>query len=193
MTKYADGCHDKGNIFFIMKNRLLKTGLALIVATGLLTALDICARPAIHGDFTVYQPDGTCFTARLAGDEFMKILTTSDGCTIGMGEDRWYYYGWYESDGTVTLSDSKVGQPVPSDIKAKSMAIPYESLAAAAASKRASVMDTGRTRKNILAETRAARGAFYTKSGENVIEINEAQYKELREVESLGYIQIRNK
>ena len=32
-----------------------------------------------------------------------------------------------------------------------------------------------------------------TVNGENVIEINEAQYKELREVESLGYIQIRNK
>lgn len=32
-----------------------------------------------------------------------------------------------------------------------------------------------------------------TVNGENVVEINDAQYKELQEVEKLGYIQIRNK
>lgn len=32
-----------------------------------------------------------------------------------------------------------------------------------------------------------------TVNGENAVEINEVQYKELQEVEKLGYIQIRNK
>ena len=168
-----------------MKKTVISKILIPIVAAAMLLPYEYCiAVPATTREFDIFQPDGTAFRARLGGDEFMKILTTSDGCTIGMGEDRWYYYGWYESDGTVTLSDSKVGQPVPSDIKAKSMAIPYESLAAAAASKRASVMDTGRTRKNILAETRAARGALYTKSGENVIEkhgiVILAQFQDLK-------------
>ena len=156
MTKYADGCHDKGNIFFIMKNRLLKTGLALIVATGLLTALDICARPAIHGDFTVYQPDGTCFTARLAGDEFMKIFTTADGCAIGQTADGWYHYAVYDSDGMKALTDYRIGGSVPAGIMAASRIIPYDKLrtAASAARRKADV----RSGDNILVRTKAACG-----------------------------------
>ena len=152
-----------------MKKTVISKILIPIVAAAMLLPYEYCiAVPATTREFDIFQPDGTAFRARLGGDEFMKILTTSDGCTIGMGEDRWYYYGWYESDGTVTLSDSKVGQPVPSDIKAKSMAIPYESLAAAAASKRAAIMNT--EEESILFRTRAARGALNTKSGETVTE-----------------------
>ena len=156
MTKYADGCHDKGNIFFIMKNRLLKTGLALIVATGLLTALDICARPAIHGDFTVYQPDGTCFTARLAGDEFMKIFTTADGCAIGQTADGWYHYAVYDSDGMKALTDYRIGGSVPAGIMAASRIIPYDRLrTAASAARRTADVRSG---DNILVRTKAACG-----------------------------------
>lgn len=146
-----------------MKNAICKIAFILFAAAIFLPHDYCIAVPATKKEFSLFQPDGSSFRARLRGDEFMKILTTADGCTVKMDGDGWYRYAWYESDGTLTLSDWKVGQQAPSDIIIKSKAIPYETLSSAAAAKRASA---GRPeRESILLRTMAARGVT-TKSGE---------------------------
>ena len=147
---------DKGNIFFIMKNRWINTGLAAILFFCLLAAPDSSARPAIRGDILIFQPDGTSLTARLRGDEFMKILTTADGCAIGQAPDGWYYYAVYGNDGTRTLTEYRAGSDVPADIISASRVIPYERLRTMASAARHPANDC--TEDNIMVRMKAARG-----------------------------------
>ena len=82
------------------KKLLIAASAAMAIAFFFCPGNDECfARPAIRGLFDLHQPDGTSIKARLSGDEFMKILTTSDGCAISQGEDGWYYYTCYDQDG----------------------------------------------------------------------------------------------
>lgn len=156
---------DKGNTFFIMRNLLLKFILATMAAAALLQAGNSHAAPAAKTGFFLYQPDGTAVKAMLKGDEYMKILTTADGYTIKQGEDKWYYYAFYEDDGSLTMSGYKAGQDAPADIKARSRNIPYAALAEAAAEKRALRSPEDPEKESLLARTKAARGLATRSSG----------------------------
>ena len=147
---------DKGKTFFIMKNRWINTGLSAILLFWLLTAPDSIARPAIRGDILIFQPDGSSLTARLRGDEFMKILTTADGCAIGQAPDGWYYYAVYGNDGIKNLTEYRAGFDVPADIISASRVIPYERLRTMASTARHPAND--RTEDNIMVRMKAARG-----------------------------------
>lgn len=80
------------------------------------------------------QPDGSTFAVTIRGDEWTKIRTTEDGCTIIKDKDNWWCYGIYDENAVVINSGYRVGQSVPSDIVAKSRQIPYELLSQKATS-----------------------------------------------------------
>ena len=154
-------------IFYsVMRNPLLKI-LSVTVSAIVLCVPDSLARPAMKTIFTLVQPDGTEVAAKLKGDEFMKILTTADGCAIGLGKDGWYYYAGYGSDGMKELTEYRAGHDAPAEILAQSRIIPYNTLRSLAADKRKNA--AGDEKENLLVRTKAAGGVM-TKSGGNVIE-----------------------
>lgn len=97
--------------------------------------VDSYASPAYRGPVTMTQPDGSTFVARLTGDEFIKIKTTTTGHAIIQGDDGWWYYGIYDESARLTNSGIKVGQNAPST----SLHIPYGDLSRQALLKRASL------------------------------------------------------
>lgn len=94
--------------------------------------LQLSARPARPGSQTFTQPDGSTFTATCVGDEFMKIIKTTDGHAIIRDEDGWWCYAIYVQDGSKTSSGIRVGSAAPTDILKRSMDIPYSQLNARA-------------------------------------------------------------
>ena len=62
-----------------------KQAIAFIIFS--LISLSISARPARNGIYTICQPDGTSFQAKIYGDEFYRIKTTAEGQAIIQDED----------------------------------------------------------------------------------------------------------
>lgn len=85
--------------------------------------------PARRTFITLYQPDGSTVPAILRGDEFMRILTTTDGCSIVMGDGGYYCYAVYDKDGNALSSGYRAGGYVPEDVRGMSRMIPYRQLA----------------------------------------------------------------
>ena len=112
----------------------LRNLLAYIIIS--LLAITASASPARRGPVVLIQPDGTSFTAKLQGDEFTRIKTTSDGHAIIQEEDGWWCYAIYESDGSKYSSGHRVGKEVTSMILNESLNIPRKVLTQAAAEKR---------------------------------------------------------
>ena len=134
----------------------MKPKVLLLSALLVLTGTDVLAIRAIRHNFFLTQPDGSRFEARLRGDEFMKILSTADGCSITLDEDGWYCYACYDDDGGKTSSGWHVGDDaVPAHIKAACRRIPFEKLGARAEAARMSC----RPGKNILKPIRSVTKA----------------------------------
>ena len=140
-----------------------------VLAFGLVPIWESEARPAAVQVFSIVQPDGTVFSARLRGDEFMKIFTTADGHAIGQDADGWFCYAYYAEDGTKTLTEFRIGQDVPAEVLAQSSQIPYEALLTAASEARKSISENT-SDESPLARTRAARGIRTRNDGNEVIE-----------------------
>ena len=94
--------------------------------------LQLSARPARPGSQIFTQPDGSTFTATCVGDEFMKIIKTTDGHAIIRDEDGWWCYAIYVQDGSKTSSGIRVGSEASAEILDRSMIIPYSQLNARA-------------------------------------------------------------
>lgn len=105
-----------------MKNRLL------IAIIGVFLTTFLSARPTRPVISIVTQPDGSTFTSRSYGDEFIKITTTEQGHAIICDNDGWWCYAIYNSDGTKYSSGHHVGANAPADIISRSLSIPYEAL-----------------------------------------------------------------
>lgn len=86
------------------------------------------ARRANPHPFTLTQPDGTTFVARLIGDEFTHVLMTEDGAAIIRDRDGWYCYALFENDATILSSGYHVGTYTPGMIIAAAKQIPVEAL-----------------------------------------------------------------
>ncbi len=86
------------------------------------------ASPVRRTEIVLVQPDGYRFSARLSGDEFLKVLQTPDGKPLIQEEDGSYYYGVYESSGTLVSTGCKVGEQGQSLLSLPGT-IPYETLA----------------------------------------------------------------
>ena len=81
----------------------------ILLAFGLLA----CAATAAYAvkaypyPITVTQPDGTTITIQIHGDEFLN-WTTSGNRLVEQGPDGFYYYASFNSDGTKSLSKTRV-------------------------------------------------------------------------------------
>lgn len=87
-----------------MRARNFHIGLLAVAAS---MALQVSAKPAKQGVFTLTVADGTEIRVRLAGDEFFHQYFTEDGYPI-FGRDGYFYYGDYDSSGNAVVSDLKV-------------------------------------------------------------------------------------
>lgn len=115
-----------------MKRILLTLLSAILLVSGL------SGSPARRGLFPLIQPDGTTFLARLEGDEFCRILTTSQGHAVALGADGFYQYAYYNQDGSKECTGYRVGEQTPSLILAECQDIPYRRLGELALRKRMS-------------------------------------------------------
>ena len=101
--------------------------------TCLICVFEAVGGPVRNGNATYTQPDGTSFSVNVSGDEWMRIRKTTDGCAIVRGEDGWWCYGIYDSDGRLSNSGYPVGQGAPANILASSRQIPYKTISENAA------------------------------------------------------------
>ena len=81
-----------------------------------------------RGTFLMYQPDGTSFLAQLKGDEFAKVLMTSDGYAVTKDDDGFYRYACFNPDGSRESTGYKVGSDVPTLVLANCRDIPWKAL-----------------------------------------------------------------
>lgn len=108
----------------------------LFTAFLLLSCFLAYAGPARTGKIMLRQPDGSCFYAKIYGDEHLKIKTTLSGEAIIQEEDGWWCYGTYDDSGRKTSSGCRVGAPVSSDLLNSSRQIPFATLSERATHKR---------------------------------------------------------
>lgn len=104
-----------------------------------LIGLSAYARPAGSGIYTISQPDGTSFQAKIYGDEFYRIKTTAEGHAIVQDKDGWWCYAQFNHSGERCSSGYRVGTAVPSNVLSESCNIPYERLAEKARTKRLAI------------------------------------------------------
>lgn len=119
-----------------MKHKIIISILAIILS------FPAYSGPARKGPVYLMQPDGTSFTARMKGDEFMKIITTEAGDAIIQENDGWWCYAYYDDEGRKCSSGHRVGAKIPAGAIASSRDIPFGKLAVKAGAKRRS-MATG--------------------------------------------------
>lgn len=138
------------------------------------------ARPARTGMYTFHQPDGTSFQGRCYGDEFYKIKTTSEGYAIVQGEDGWWCYAEFDTDGSRRSSGYRVGIATPSEILSDSRNIPYQKIQENALRKRQSHANDGREplMRRILGERQAETKAENVKTKHGLVIL--AQYSDVK-------------
>ena len=118
----------------------------ILLAFGLLA----CAATAAYAvkaypyPITVTQPDGTTITIQIHGDEFLN-WTTSGNRLVEQGPDGFYYYASFNSDGTKSISKSRVtANPLASAFSAAPSTVrPPQSAFAAANERRQSIARIG--------------------------------------------------
>lgn len=119
-----------------MKRRTLISIIALIISFSAYSG------PARTGSVYLYQPDGTSFSAKICGDEFMKIVTTSQGHAVMQDSEGWWNYAIYDTNGRKTGTGWRVGSYTPEDVMHASRIIPFGALRANARAKRMYVSRT---------------------------------------------------
>ena len=130
----------------------------------LLLSVTMLAGPVGESNAAYYQPDGTSFNVKVTGDEWIKIRTTEDGCTITKDDDGWWCYAKYDQDGKISSTGYRIGK-APAHILAEARNIPYEKLSQIAAEKRAIGAEQGNQRLEKMRQQ-----AIQTKSGSTHIQ-----------------------
>lgn len=115
--------------------------ILLLAISALIFSISVYAGPARKGTIYLQQPDGTSFPAIFRGDEFLKIMTTSEGHAIVQDGDGWWCYAHYDINGRKSGTGWRVGSDAPVEILSASRIIPYASLQSAAMKKRASIKE----------------------------------------------------
>ena len=110
----------------------------LLIIFALLISFPAYSRPAGRGIISLMQPDGTVFSARITGDEFIRLTTTLEGNAVIQDNEGWWCYAEFDAEGRRRNSGCKVGRSVPAEVLSQSRSIPFTSLSEAAARKRAS-------------------------------------------------------
>lgn len=115
-----------------MKHRVI------LIILALLLFFPAHSRPARKGVISLTQPDGTSFSARISGDEFIRVTTTLEGNAVVQDKDGWWHYAEFDETGQRRSSGWKAGIPAPAAVLSGSRRVPYEVLSDAAGRKRAS-------------------------------------------------------
>ncbi|MBO4923331.1 MAG: M6 family metalloprotease domain-containing protein [Bacteroidales bacterium] len=106
----------------------------------LTVSLRVSAIPARNIPMTVRQPDGSELRIIISGDEFYRMVRTEDGCAVTQGEDGYWYYAAYDINGAKRSSGVRVSSLNGATAAAgAARIIPYGTLRAAAAGRRAAV------------------------------------------------------
>lgn len=111
--------------------KLLLTFILFIIG------IHLSGRPAKPGPLIFSQPDGSTFTGRIIGDEFMRISTTAQGEAVIQEEDGWWCYAEYDPQGRKVSTGVRVGLSASPDILSASRQIPYSKLIAKAKERKA--------------------------------------------------------
>lgn len=90
--------------------RIFFTVIIAVVAISYKAA----AVPAYPGPITVTQPDGTTLVIRIHGDEFLH-WTTCGNSLVTKGDDGFYHYAAFGSDGITKASGSRVTATLSGD------------------------------------------------------------------------------
>ncbi len=157
-----------------MKHKIILSILVLLISFSAFSA------PARKGMVYLTQPDGTSFSARISGDEFMKIVTTSSGEAVIQDSEGWWCYASYDGNGLKSSSGYRVGQDAPDEVKTCSRMIPYGRIASNAGMKR---MAEENGREPIMSrimrkqgiDTRSGKAETVTKHGLVIL----AQFKDM--------------
>jgi M6 family metalloprotease-like protein len=83
---------------------------ALVLAAGTVSLAS--AAPAAPIEITLYQPDGSGFTARQWGDEWSNGYETVDGYTILQDADGWWVYATMDAGGILIPAGGDAGRQV---------------------------------------------------------------------------------
>lgn len=138
-----------------MNLRTIVIATLLVLLTHLATAGPVAQS---HARYT--QPDGTSFSVSIAGDEWLKIRTTADGCAIAIDDEGWWCHGSYDAEGRLTPTEYRIGTPAPASVISDSRAIPYKLLSQKASARRSIGNSDSITLLNSIRKQTAA-----TKSG----------------------------
>lgn len=130
----------------------------------LLLPVIMWAGPVGESNAVYYQPDGTSFSVKITGDEWLKIRTTEDGCAIINDNDGWWCYAKYDINGNIINTGYPVGN-APAHVKAEAQLIPYEKLSQNAAKRRHVDTESG-----LETLKRMKQQAVTTKSGRSTIQ-----------------------
>ena len=106
------------------------------------------------------QPDGSVFKVLIRGDEWMKIVTTEDGCAIAQDADGWWCYAEFDAAGRKYPSGARVGSAASPDVITRSRNIPYRQMRMRASARRA----------ELRAATPARRFSAVTRGGDGLKE-----------------------
>ena len=141
------------------------------------------AGPVMNTRQVYTQPDGTQFSVRVTGDEWLCIRTTEDGCAIARDPDLWWCYGVYDGNGCLVSTGHHVGY-APADIIAASKNIPYESLSQKAAAKRARGREQSHNAverlKSQIAQTRSGSTSIHKKGIALLVEFSDTKFTHSR-------------
>lgn len=141
---------------FVIQKRIFT--FFIIVSTFIVEAV---AGPVQNSLTTYFQPDGSGFTVRTGGDEWLRIRKTEDGCAIVKDSDGWWCYGIYDENGQIQSTGIHVGDTADGSIRAASRNIPYQTLRENAARYRNIMVESS---EKLAEDTR--RNVALTKSGE---------------------------
>ena len=156
-------CAQRYALFAKKETIMNKWRIISILLTAVLLAIKAAAGPVRNTDAVYTQPDGTSFSVSVTGDEWMRIRKTADGCAIVKGEDGWWYYGTYDSEGKLHNSGYAVGKATPANVLSSSRKIPYKTISEKAARYRAVNNGTPSITKSLR------RQYAPTKSGESKV------------------------
>ena len=106
--------------------------ITFLLSLGLMTAIVNTAHAvkAYPHPITVTQPDGTTLTIQIHGDEFLNWVTVGNRL-VAKGEDGFYYYASFNSDGTKSISRTRAKAETLSISQTSTVRPPESALAAA--------------------------------------------------------------
>ncbi len=155
----------EGTDFFANRRPLNMKHKIILSILAILLSLSAFSGPARRGIIYLSQPDGTIFSARLTGDEFIKIYTTQEGNSIIRDAEGWWCYAVYDVEGMKFSSGCRVGQKATAEVLGMSRDIPFDLLAVRAGIKRETAGNVG---EPLLAKVMKKSGGS-TKTAGNAI------------------------